>query len=1396
MTRSFPILRLLFLFTALALIGCPPGNNGDGPPPGSDSGVDVGPDATADMGSDTSRSWPDYGSAVPGSADTGLRYGPDGCVYWEEGEAPTTETEGGTLTTEDGEAIEIESGAGVTPLAMCNSHTVDEEVIRESMRPQLGDPPHPPCTPDNPAECPARTPDPLVPPAYRPDAPEPDDPFGYDEPQPVDGECRNGRGWSFESGTIAGWTGTGVAPKTPVFGNNVSVKRLRPPGFFPVGTTVDPTTGQPSYIVEDQVGGDYWEFSRDVNQKGNWWYGTGDKRESHHDAPGETRSERDIGELTSATFEIQARYLSFWMGGSSDVAQRVELQIMQNGPNEAALLMQAHDGIGDVEFPEDWESMNLQPSFSEPWIVVRSSAPLEDGEYMGRHVVWDIEDFTGRTARIRVVDAERSVPTRPFCPMPSFCTQVDRMAHINVDDFRCLDEPPVHAEFLRAFNEPGTPITGVGDVEKPQPIWGYTESHSHATANLSFGGHMIWGDATDELEDVYNCLGDLDEIRDTHGNVLRPAITNPRRVVSCNLRTELIALLTSTAVGACAVASAHLLAIPFFGAIAAAAEIAACTAIVSATAAVLMTTPLLSNHFYHGAQMPTSGALEAGPILRLIVEDIVGQFTEDISSGMLHIPGMIEDRDFDMPDGTHSGQGLGQFHNHYQKDMIRRAFEGGLRLMVIDVHNSRAMQGVLDGRTDYDDWQATRDHVAAVHSLVAPPGDPDWPVGPLADIAELALSPTQARDIIGRGKMAIILGTEVMEFGKMRNPSDSLEQQVQDLYDMGIRKITAIHGANNPLGGTALFQDVYQSANLFNNLTKDGNSDDVSEWDTLIPALPLRLPGDFPFPFGGMELGQWGIAESLVAPPCDGTCDWNLRNQGHFEVTDNPDPGGVIGGVGDVTFRLGYPSVSPLQQNEEGETTPRSIEASYLNVHRAFSLGWLLGLGPGGALPTPQCSLSGMYVPLDGPPPEEVADGYRDVNPHFNDRGLTNAGDVFLTEMMQRGMLLDTDHFGQKTRVETRVVTTRFREESLLDVDEYPDYPVFGVHTEVRGFGHTGPYPDIGELVNAGGWESEISKTEQEIEHIADSRGTITVSVAPYVNDAPLASVDGESALVENNCDFSSKSWSHKYLKMVELMGGHGVTPGFDMNGFAPGIAPRYGLGKACRSGMIPEALDGGGYEPSEVVDPADWPKLPHLAAWPRDWAHDRAEGTTDCRYNGSLRGGWKPECPSTSMVHEQLAEFSGVIYDDYETRRTVVAGDLDWFTGTNPDLRAVLARSASEFRDDAAIRWAEDEWVYVGAGGEFAQRRPMVKWRNDGVAVGSLRNTGWDINLDGFQHVGLMPDLFQDMRNTGVTWEMLTPMFNSAEDYIRMWETNCEMARAWQDAQGGDSSEVCAEGT
>ena len=45
------------------------------------------------------------------------------------------------------------------------------------------------------------------------------------------------------------------------------------------------------------------------------------------------------------------------------------------------------------------------------------------------------------------------------------------------------------------------------------------------------------------------------------------------------------------------------------------------------------------------------------------------------------------------------------------------------------------------------------------------------------------------------------------------------------------------------------------------------------------------------------------------------------------------------------------------------------------------------------------------------------------------------------------------------------------------------------------------------------------------------------------------------------------------------------------------------------------------------------------------------------------------------------------------------------------------------------------------------------------------------DFNTDGLAHIGLLPDLIEDVRRDGVSDEDLAPLFKSAEAYLRMWE-------------------------
>ena len=66
-----------------------------------------------------------------------------------------------------------------------------------------------------------------------------------------------------------------------------------------------------------------------------------------------------------------------------------------------------------------------------------------------------------------------------------------------------------------------------------------------------------------------------------------------------------------------------------------------------------------------------------------------------------------------------------------------------------------------------------------------------------------------------------------------------------------------------------------------------------------------------------------------------------------------------------------------------------------------------------------------------------------------------------------------------------------------------------------------------------------------------------------------------------------------------------------------------------------------------------------------------------------------------------------------------------------------------------------------------------------------------FDINLDGMAHYGMLPDLLQDIRNSGLAPADFAPLFRSAYDYVQMW-AGCE--RRAEQIRAGAASPASAE--
>jgi microsomal dipeptidase-like Zn-dependent dipeptidase len=169
-------------------------------------------------------------------------------------------------------------------------------------------------------------------------------------------------------------------------------------------------------------------------------------------------------------------------------------------------------------------------------------------------------------------------------------------------------------------------------------------------------------------------------------------------------------------------------------------------------------------------------------------------------------------------------------HLKTHQDWIRRAYDGGLRLMVALVVHNQLLAAVSTALT-LDHVQSDRDAVEPqVHMLrefVA--HNRDW--------CGLATTPAQARDLIEHNKMAFVLGLETdsingwSRFTDLPNVEDDatradVRQRIHDqihgyfeyLHNLGIVQVNLIHLSDNAFGGMALYDVMF----VINTLARTG----------------------------------------------------------------------------------------------------------------------------------------------------------------------------------------------------------------------------------------------------------------------------------------------------------------------------------------------------------------------------------------------------------------------------------------------------------------------------------------------------------------------------------------------------------------------------------------------
>lgn len=219
-------------------------------------------------------------------------------------------------------------------------------------------------------------------------------------------------------------------------------------------------------------------------------------------------------------------------------------------------------------------------------------------------------------------------------------------------------------------------------------------------------------------------------------------------------------------------------------------------------------------------------------------------------------------------------------HQQMWIDWVRRAWEGGLRVMVALAVNNRTVAAAVMGPGDIngDDVASADIQIEQMKVLV---GQTSW--------MEIATTPDELRQIVGEGKLAIVLGVEIDNPGNMQwNPTVQpsadpasrtfIQSELQALWDADVRYIFPVHVVDNKFGGTAIYQDQFNLSNFHQT---------GEFWDIGCAEVGSGITHEFEV--GGFDLAyeiiklKIGIPGATPPPPME--CDGPQHSGGHVNAT-------------------------------------------------------------------------------------------------------------------------------------------------------------------------------------------------------------------------------------------------------------------------------------------------------------------------------------------------------------------------------------------------------------------------------------------------------------------------------------------------------------------------------
>ncbi|MFY0525345.1 membrane dipeptidase [Archangium gephyra] len=144
-------------------------------------------------------------------------------------------------------------------------------------------------------------------------------------------------------------------------------------------------------------------------------------------------------------------------------------------------------------------------------------------------------------------------------------------------------------------------------------------------------------------------------------------------------------------------------------------------------------------------------------------------------------------------------------HQQSWEGWLRQAHQGGMSLVVV----SLVSNGFLCKALPYQNLERPCDEMADIEVQLqmarAFDARTDW--------AEIALSPAHARQIIGSGRLAMLLSIETSKLFGTKDWRSELDR----FHALGVRSIQPVHQLDNRFGGAALHNVIFQAAQFTEN---------------------------------------------------------------------------------------------------------------------------------------------------------------------------------------------------------------------------------------------------------------------------------------------------------------------------------------------------------------------------------------------------------------------------------------------------------------------------------------------------------------------------------------------------------------------------------------------------